>query len=208
MKRNELVTSSLSESISIGYSKIHLSFWTEPAGITEAALVICAGLSIVCQLYLLYKMRMLSMAMVILSNKAVQGKTLDYFKGRDELGLDQGEMDSLRDFHVKNLQTVSSHSPSTTIAVVIVIGMLIVVYRVYKKMCGNKAIDQFHFFLEFNNKNICQLVKLGSFEFASEDLKISSEEFIKNVRIEGYWRPILHFECKGLGLQGFGTNFR
>jgi len=196
VKNDKIIVNELSEAIILGKVSTYVNFWVTTPGIVTIITTIVGILSILANLYLLNKIRYLLIAVAVLKTAILKtnANTLN-LNFQDHSGMDQNENDKIwHEIITEWAREINLQHVSIFLLVLI---MSVVFAIVYKLWCKKNQIN-FKFAIEIVSQDTYYYVNLCTLSGSMDDYVVTASEFIKNIKIEGCFRPTLNFKWKNL----------
>lgn len=216
IKTDGIILNGLSEAIVTGEVKTGEAFWTSiPGFVSEInSAIILLLIFNVC--YLLFRVRKLSITVMVLQTNALkthadQPLVFNYFKSIDSLTNTSSIADSSSALHTIIIQTTERLWPYLLVCFIGVTLMLFTGYKIWKHTCKQSEINiKFSMMLEINSNQRSVFVKILDLFGQPQDFRVTAEDFIRDLKVEGCILPKLKFiwETVCLTDQVTGEEFR
>jgi len=213
VRTDGVILNSLSEAIVTGsIITVSDSFWFSTAGFVvevSGGVILMLFLN-VC--YLLFRVRQLAITVLVLQAhilkvQADQPVIFNYFnQGRESVGTNSTEASSSSPLHTIIVYTTIKLWPYVLACLVGIALILFLSHKVWKNMCRKLELNmRFDFMLEFSANQRSIFVPLAHLYGNPADFRVAAEDFIRDIRIEGFLCPKLKFIWETLYLTDRAT---
>jgi len=199
IKTNGVILNSLSEAIITGDVRTDGTFWYSIPGVVSEVSSGVLLLLILNTCYLLFRVRKLSITVMVLQNNmlkthSAQPLAFNYFSQISSKSNESWTTDPDSPLHTVIVQTTEKIWPYLLVCFVGVALMMAVCYKIWKRMCKRLDLNlQFSMMLEFSSNQRSVFVKVMELFGQPQDFRITAEDFIRDIKVEGCIFPKLKF---------------
>jgi len=200
VKTDKVIVNGLSEAIVLGKVLPNSNYWISTPGIVSLVTTGLVIMLILSNLYLLNKLRYLIIAVAVLKSNALQthANTLQ-LNYEDQKILQSDIFENEQSIHEMFLEITKQIQPQIVTIILAITLLLLIVYKLYKKLCATNRLE-FEFKIEFSTRNDYCYVHILNLSGSIDDYTISAKEFIKDITIEGWLKPVLKYNWSSLTL--------
>jgi len=197
VKNDKQIVNSLSEAIVLGKIVPSSNYWISWPGILSVLTMGVTVVLILANWYLVNKVRYLIIAVGVLKANALTARAntlqLNYAKGEDM----EWENQSQDTWHNLFLEMKDHMKPQMVSIILAMIVLINILYALIRKFRHTRQ-SYLNLCFEFSSKEECCYVHVKKLYGAKQDYTLEAKEFIKHIKIQGWFKPVLKYDWSSL----------